>query len=246
MRRAGIDAAGAAAGAGGVPPALSLGRGPRLRGRAAARRDGARPPSSGRAPRRVRGDVQARHRPRPGRRREATRRRVEEADLVSGRRAQDPRRGWSAPGTWASTTSWPWPRSGAWSWSGSWTPTSPRRSEVAAPYGSARLLAITASWPGQIDFATVAVPTEQHFDGGARPARSGRPRARREAHDRHPRGGQGALPDRPRAAPRAPRGPRRALQRGGAGAPEDRGAARSSSSRAGSAPSCRACRATRW
>src|SRR6266851_3247445 len=29
--------------------------------------------------------------------------------------------------------------------------------------------------------------------GRARPARGGRPRARREAHDRHPRGGQGAL-----------------------------------------------------
>ena len=45
MRRGGIDAALAAAGAGRVPPALPLGRGPRLRGQAGA--GGARRPSPG-------------------------------------------------------------------------------------------------------------------------------------------------------------------------------------------------------
>ena len=49
-------------------------------------------------------------------------------------------------------------------------------------------------------------------------------------------GGARALRGSPAQQRRAPRGPRRALQRRGAGAAQDRGAARSSSSRAGSGP----------
>ena len=117
--------------------------------------------------------------------------------------------------------------------------------QVAAPYG-ARAYRDHRELAGQIDFATVAVPTEQHFEVARDLLEAG-------AH---------VLVEKPMTAtleeakelfriareqqPRTPRGPRRALQRSGAGAAQDRGAARSSSSRAASGPSCRACRTTRW
>ena len=130
----------AAAGAGRLPAALPLGPGARRRGRAGP--GGARRPSRWwRALVEFVGE-------RPSAASSAARAGAAASDARSGgggdlvsqrRRAQDPRRRWSAPGTWASTTSWPSPSSGTSSWSG-WCDTDfARAQQVAAPYGRARL-----------------------------------------------------------------------------------------------------------
>ena len=78
--------------------------------------------------------------------------------------------------------------------------------------------------------------------GGPRPARGGRPRPRREAHDADPRGGQGALPSRARSATACSTWATSSASTARSRSCGRSWSGRSSSSRAGSAPSRPACR----
>ena len=72
--------------------------------------------------------------------------------------------GWWAPATWGSTTSWLYAELWDVELVGVVDTDAERAKPVAARYGTRAPSATTASSTGLVDVATVAVPTEQHFE----------------------------------------------------------------------------------